>query len=160
MKFVYVEKPTEWVSKGIEDLIAEYGQPFKRRHSPDGSANSDILQDLLDMHDPEFMLEHTRQHIEGVLLVEEAEFEYFERLMTQAMRAEDQYAELNRLHHEAGEDENVDALWEVYEERVKVIKDTAYWVKERPADTLELVNRVYDKYTTALQDYLAERDGL
>lgn len=160
MKFIYVSIPEKWVSKGIDELLAEYGQPFNRDYSPDGSANSDVLQDLLDFNDPEFMLAHTRQHQQGVLLVEESEYEYFENLMTQVMRADDLHAEMNRLHQEVGDDPAADPLWDVYEERVRVIEKTARYIKERPADTLQLVNLVYDKYTTALQDYLAEREGL
>lgn len=160
MKFCYVDNPEKWVTKGIDELLAEYGQPFNRDYSPDESANSDILQDLLDMQDPEFMIEYTRQHQQGVLLVEESEYEYFERLITQVMRNEESYSEMNRLHLEVDDDPAADPLWEVCEERVRVIEETARYIKERPADTLELVNRVYDKYTTALQDYLAEREGL
>lgn len=160
MKFCYVNSPADWVNKGIDEIESAYGRPFKRRHSPDESANADILQDLLDMQDPEFMIEYTRQHREGILLVDESEFEYFENLMTQVMRADDIHAEMNRLHHELGDDPAADPLWEVYEERVRVIEQTARYIKERPADTLQLVNLVYDKYTTALQDYLAERDEL
>lgn len=159
MEFLYIPSRAAWV-KGIEDLISEYGRPFKRTYSPDESAKSDIMQELLCLQDPEFMLEHTRQHREGILLVDESAFEYFECLMTQVTRAEDLHDEINRLHQEVGDDPAADPLWEAYEDRVRTIEKTAEWVKERPADTLELINRVGDKYTTALKNYLAEREGL
>lgn len=152
MKFVYVDN--------LEKLNKEYGRPFERCYSPDGSGNSDVLQDLLDMQDPEFMLEHTRQHRDGILLVNIYEFEYFDRLMTQVSEAEELYAEMNRLHHELGNDPAADPLWETYEERVRVIEDTAKCVKEKPADTLEQVNLVYRKYLTILKNYLEERDWM
>lgn len=161
MEFIYTQNPADWVNKGIEELLEVHGRPFKRSHSPDGSADADVLQDLLDMHDPDFMLEHTRQHKDGgVLLVDEKDYEYFESLMTQVMRADDNHAEMNRLHHEVGDDPAADPLWEVYEGRVQAVSRTAKYIKERPADTLEVLNFVCDKYTTALQDYLAKREGL
>lgn len=160
MKFMYVDNLEKWVNKGIEDLINEYGQPFERCYSPDGSGNSDVLQDLLDMRDPEFMLEHTRQGNDGILLVDVYEFEYFDRLMTQVSEAEELYAEMNRLHHELGNDPAADPLWDAYEERVRLIKVTAEYIKERPADTLEQVNLVYRKYLTTLKNYLEERDWM
>lgn len=158
MQFMYVNNPEKWVNKGIDEVIAEYGEPFERRHSPDGSANSDVLQDLLDMQDPEFMLEHTRQHRDGILLVNTYEHAYFENLMTQVEVADILYAEMNILHQDVGDDHAADHLWDTYDERVETIQRTAKYIKERPADTLEQVNLVHKKYLTALTNYLEDHD--
>lgn len=157
MLYQYVPDPEKWVNKGIEELINTYGQPHKQLYSHDDAPVSDMLQDLLDLNDRDFMLEHTRQGKDGVLLVDKEFIGYFENLITQSMRAEDLCYEIDRLHNEAGRNPEVDTLWDAHRERVYVIEETSAMLQEQPADTMQVVNMTRLKYLKALKNYLDNR---
>lgn len=158
MKYQYVPDPEKWKEVKAELLFNIYGQPHEQRYSHDDAPVSDMLQDLLDLNDREFMLEYTRQGNDGVLLVDKEHIAYFENLITQSMRAEDLCSEIDHLHNAVGRNPEVDTLWDAHRERVAVIEETSSMLQEQPADTMQVINMARLKYLKALKNYLDSRD--
>lgn len=158
MLYQYVPDPVKWAKVKAEVLINTYGEPHEQRYTHDDAPVSDMLQDLLDLNDRDFMLEYTRQGKDGVLLVDKDYIGYFENLITQSIHAEDLCYEIDRLNNEAGRNPEVDTLWDAYKERVTVIEETSAMLQEQPADTMQVINTARLKYLKALKNYLDNRE--
>ena len=158
MLYQYVPDPVKWAEVKYEVLINTYGEPHEQRYSKNEPAISDVLEDLLDLNDRDFMSEHTMRGKDGVLLVDQEHIEYFENLITQSMRSEDLCSEICRLHNEAGRNPEADTLWDAHIERVTVIEETSVILQEQPADTLQVMNMARLKYLKTLKNCLDNRD--
>lgn len=158
MLYQYVPDPVKWSKVEAEVLINTYGEPHEQRYSYDDTPVTDVLQDLLDLNDREFMLEHTRQGKDGILLVDKEFIGYFENLITQSMYAEDLCSEIDRLHVKAGSDLEVYTFWDAHRERISVIEETSGMLQEQPADTMQVINTARSKYLKSLKNYLDNRE--